>query len=70
MAHKWADWLHTLCRLQGPQRCREGDKISNGPQVGGLATKPRHLGVPPRFKVGDKISSAQNWADWLHTKCH
>ena len=38
VAHKWADWLHHLYRLGGPQRFRAGDRIRTGPQVGGLAT--------------------------------
>ena len=40
VAHKWAQWLHNPCRLGGPQRCRAGDKISSGPQVGLVATQP------------------------------
>ena len=38
MAHNWANWLHSLCRLGGPQRFRVGNKITNGPQLGRLAT--------------------------------
>ena len=37
VVHKLADWLHTLCRLRGPQRIIAGDEIRCGPQVGGLA---------------------------------
>ena len=38
VAQKWADWLHNPYRLGGPQHLRGEDKISSGPQVGGLAT--------------------------------
>ena len=38
MAHKWADWLQITVVWGGPQCFRAGDKISNGSQVGGLAT--------------------------------
>ena len=43
VAGKWAVWLHNPCHLGGPQRFRAGEKISNGPQVGRVATKP----LPP-----------------------
>ena len=35
MANKWADWLHNPCHLGGPQTFTAGDKMKNGPQVGG-----------------------------------
>ena len=38
LAHKWADWLHNPCCLGGPLCFTVGEKISNGPQVGTLAT--------------------------------
>ena len=43
MAHKWARWVHTPCRLGGRHRFIAGCKIRSGPQVGQMATK--HL--PP-----------------------
>ena len=43
MAHKWAEWLHNLCRLGGPQRFKWGGGVSSGPQVGRMATNlPRY----------------------------
>ena len=56
-AHKWAGWLHNPCRLGGPQRLRAGDKISDGPQMGRVATKPLPPGGPQRFRAGDKTRS-------------
>ena len=45
-AHKCVDWLHNPCRtVGGPQCFRARDKISSGPQVGRLATKPLPCGV-------------------------
>ena len=38
VAHKWARWLHSPCRLGGPHRFRVGGKIRSGPQVGKEAT--------------------------------
>ena len=38
MAHKWARWLHNLCRLGGPHRFKAGGRIRGGPQVGKVAT--------------------------------
>ena len=38
VAHKWAGWLHNPYCLRGPQRFRAGDQISNGPQLGRVAT--------------------------------
>ena len=58
MAHKWTGCLHYPCRLGGPQRFKEGDKVSSGPQVGQVATYPLPPPPPPqRFKAGDRISS-------------
>ena len=37
-AHKWARWLHKLCRMGGPHRLRVGGNIKGGPQVGKVAT--------------------------------
>ena len=37
VAHKWARWLHNLCRLWGPLRFKAGDKVRSGPQVGKVA---------------------------------
>ena len=53
----WTDRLHRPHRLGGPQRFKAGDKISNGPQVGTLATSPMPSGGPQRFKAGDNISN-------------
>ena len=38
VAHKWVDWLQNTCCLGDSQRFKTGDKISSGPQVGGLPT--------------------------------
>ena len=38
VAHKWARWLHNLCRLGGPHRFRAGGRITSGAQVGKVAT--------------------------------
>ena len=34
VAHKWADWQHRCCRLEGPQRFKAGDTSGTGPKVG------------------------------------
>ena len=39
VAHKWARWLHNLCRLGDPHRFRAGGRIRGGPQVGKVATE-------------------------------
>ena len=44
VAHKWARWLHHLCRLGDPHRFKAGGKIRSGPLVGKVATSP----LPPR----------------------
>ena len=36
--HKWANWLHKPSCPGGRQRFKAWDKISNGPQIGKLAT--------------------------------
>ena len=38
VGHKRADWLCYPCRLGDRQRITAGNKVSHGPQVGGLAT--------------------------------
>ena len=43
MAHKWARWLHNLCRLGDPHRFRARGKIRSGPQVRKVTTSP----LPP-----------------------
>ena len=52
LAHKWRDWLHHPCHLGGPQRFKAGDKFSNGPQVGTLATSPMPSGGSPTLQSG------------------
>ena len=53
VAHKWANWQHNPCRLGSALRYREGaHKISNGPQVGRLATEPMPSGVPNASERG------------------
>ena len=50
-AHKWAEMLHNLCILGGPQTRRDKLRMGyafSGPQVGGNATKPLHSRVSPR----------------------
>ena len=38
VAHKRAGWLHSPCRLWGPQRFRAGDPTRDSPQYGRVAT--------------------------------
>ena len=38
VAHKWGTWRHDPCHLGILQRFRTANKISSGPQMGGLAT--------------------------------
>ena len=68
VAQKWANWLHSLCHLGGPQRFKEGDKIRNasGP-IGYIA--PAALRVPNASRRGTKSEVAHKWADWLHNLC-
>ena len=40
VTHMHADWLHHPWHLGGSQRFKAGDKISNGPHEGRLATSP------------------------------
>ena len=44
MAQNKADWLRHPYRLEDPQRLNAGDEISNGPQLGRLATSPLPFG--------------------------
>ena len=37
-AHNRVEWLQNPCCMGDPQHFKAGDKNSNGPQVGGLAT--------------------------------
>ena len=57
VVHKWADWLHSPCRLWGLQHFRVGAKITSGPQMGLVAIQPLPSGGPQRFGAGDEISS-------------
>ena len=55
---KWANWLPHPCRIGEPLRCRAGDKIRSGPQVGKLATSPLpYRGAPPLQSGGQN----QKW---------
>ena len=48
--HKWAWWLdHSLFLGGGPQCFGAGDEITNGPQVGLVATSPLPFGGSPTF---------------------
>ena len=38
VAHKWAISLRNTFSLEGPQRFKEGDKMSGGPRMAKLAT--------------------------------
>ena len=38
VAHKWARWLHSPCRVGGPHRFKAGGGIRGGPQVRKVAT--------------------------------
>ena len=58
VAHKWAKWLPHPCRIGDPHRCRAGNKIRSGPQVGELATSPLpYRGSPPLQSGGQN----QKW---------
>ena len=58
VAHKWAKWLPHPYRIGEPHRCRAGDKIRSGPQVGKLATSPLpYRGAPPLQSGGQN----QKW---------
>ena len=58
VAHKWASWLPHPCRIGDPHRCRAGPKITDGPQVGKLATSPLpYRGSPPHQSGGQN----QKW---------
>ena len=70
MAHKWAHWLHDLCHLGGRQHFRVRDKISNGPQMGRLATSPLPSTVPNASERGTKLVVAHKCIDWRHHPCH
>ena len=50
--HKWARWLHHLCRLGDPHRFKAGGKIRSGPQVGKVATSPLPPGGSPPLQGG------------------
>ena len=52
MAHQWADWVPHFCRMGVPQRFTAGDKITRGPQRGGLATSPLPYGGSPTLQKG------------------
>ena len=54
MAHKWARWLHSHCRLWDPHRFRAGGRIRSGPQVGRVATQPLPRGAPPPLQTGEQ----------------
>ena len=50
MAHKWARWLHNLCRLGGPHRFRAGGAESQvAHKWARWVHNPCHLGAPHRF---------------------
>ena len=69
--HKWARWLHNLCRLGDPHRFRAGGKIKSGPQVGKVASyiTPAAWGVPTALHQGAKSEVVHKWARWLHNPC-
>ena len=65
VAHKWARWLHNLCRLGGPNRLiaggrivggphrfRAGGRIRSGPPVGKVAKEPLPPGRSPPLHSG------------------
>ena len=60
MAHTTSGWIGYISPAVrwGPQRFTLGARISNGPQVGRLATSRVPLrGGPERFTLGDKVSN-------------
>ena len=70
VAHKWANWLPHPCRIGEPLRCRAGDKIRSGPQVGKLATSPLpYRGAPPLQSGGLNQKWPTKWARWLPHPC-
>ena len=53
MAHKWADWLHNPCRLEGPQRFRAGGQSQQWPTSGRIGyITPVVYGVPNKISSG------------------
>ena len=70
VAHKWANWLPHPCRIGEPHRCRAGDKIRSGPQVGKLVTSPLpYRGAPPLQSGGQNQKWPTKWANWLPHPC-
>ena len=78
MAHKWARWLHNLCRLGGPHRFRAGGQNKKWPTSGqGGYITPAAYGVPTVTERGVPTASqrraeskvAHKWARWLHNPC-
>ena len=56
VAHKWANQLPHPCRIGDPLRFRAGGKITNGPQVGKLATSPLPYRESPPLQSGGQKS--------------
>ena len=71
VAHRWARWLHSPCRLGDPHQFRAGGgRIRSGPQVGKVATSPLPpQGSPPLQSREAKSEVAHRWARWLHHPC-
>ena len=51
LAHKWADWLHNPCHLEGPQRFGRGEKLPAHMWADGFHN-PYLEGGHKRFRVG------------------
>ena len=69
MAHKWADWLHNLCNLGGPNHCRGSErqiKLAMANKWVAWLHNPDYLGGHQCFTTGTEISKAA----WLHNPCH
>ena len=55
VAHKWARWLHNLCRLGVPTASVRGAKSQVAHKWARWLQNPCHLGGPHRFRAGGKI---------------
>ena len=69
VAHKWAGWLRTSCRLGGPPPWHGGQN-QRGPTSGqgGYITLAA-WGDPHHLRPGGRIRAAHKWATWLPKPC-
>ena len=55
--------------FSGLPNADQGEKITNGPQVGTMATSPLPSWGTPMPSKGRKSEMAHKWAHWLHHPC-